>query len=120
MEEQIPFSIIDGILTKLGSLARPEIAIYGVTTELACLGDTLATVKAVLIDAEEKQEKSHALKAWVRRLKDVVYDADDLLDVVAIHQLQRGGVARKVSDFFSSSNQVTFRFKMSHRLKDIK
>ncbi|KAL6314976.1 hypothetical protein AAG906_029198 [Vitis piasezkii] len=79
MAEQIPFNIIADVLTKLGSSAIQQIG---------------SAFGGVLLDAEEKQEKSHAL--------------------------QRGGVARQVSDFFSSSNQLAFRFKMSNRVKNIK
>ncbi|KAL6314372.1 hypothetical protein AAG906_021207 [Vitis piasezkii] len=121
MAEQIPFNIIADVLTKLGSSAIQQIgSAFGVAKELTKLTETLDAIRGVLLDAEEKQEKSHAVKTWVRRLKDVVYDADDLLDDFATHQLQRGGVARQVSDFFSSSNQLAFRFKMSNRLKNIK
>ncbi|KAL6314923.1 hypothetical protein AAG906_029142 [Vitis piasezkii] len=111
MAEQIPFNIIADVLTKLGSSAIQQIGFaFGVAKELTKLTETLDAIR----------EKSHAVKTWVRRLKDVVYDADDLLDDFATHQLQRGGVARQVSDFFSSSNQLAFRFKMSNRLKNIK
>ncbi|RVW93406.1 hypothetical protein CK203_035074 [Vitis vinifera] len=60
---------------------------FGVPKELRKLEEKLDTIKAVLLDAEEKQEESHAVKAWVRRLKDFVYDADDMLDDFATHQL---------------------------------
>ncbi|KAJ9672814.1 hypothetical protein PVL29_026162 [Vitis rotundifolia] len=121
MAEEIPFNIIAHVLTKLGSSAIQQIgSAFGVAKELTKLTGKLDTIRGVLLDAEEKQEKSHAVKGWVRRLKDVVYDADDLLDDFATHQLQRGGVARQVSDFFSSSNQLLFRFKMSNRVKNIK
>ena len=94
---------------------------FGVAKELSNLTKKLDTIKGVLLDAEEKQKESQAVKAWVRRLKDVVYDADDLMDDFATHQMLRGdGVARQVSDFFSSSNPLVFRFKTSHGLKDIK
>ncbi|XP_034678576.1 putative disease resistance protein RGA4 [Vitis riparia] len=117
MAAQIPFSIIDGILTKLASLTREERSIYDVPEELS---DRLTIVKNVLLDADKKQVCDVVVKAWVRRLKDVVYDADDLLDDFATHQPQRGGVASQVCDFFSSSNQLVFRFKMSNRLRNIK
>ncbi|RVW93535.1 Disease resistance protein RGA2 [Vitis vinifera] len=121
MAEQIPFNIIADVLTKLGSSAIQQIgSAFGVAKELTKLTEKLDAIRGVLLDAEEKQEKSHAVKTWVRRLKDVVYDADDLLDDFATHQLQRGGVARQVSDFFSSSNQLVYRFKMSSRVKNIK
>ena len=106
---------------KLGSKAFQKIlSMYGLPKEPAKLKEKLDTVRAVLLDAEEKQLKSHAVQHWVQRLKLFMYDADDFLDDMATHYLQRGGLTSQVSHFFSSSNQVVFRCKMSHRLKDIK
>ncbi|KAL6327851.1 hypothetical protein AAG906_026525 [Vitis piasezkii] len=105
MAEQIPFSIAEEILTELGSLVAQEIGLTcGVREELKKLADTLTTIKA----------------NWVRRFKDVIYDADDLLDDFATYELRRGGMARQVSRFFSSSNQVAFHFRMGHRIKYIR
>ncbi|KAL6314301.1 hypothetical protein AAG906_018997 [Vitis piasezkii] len=121
MADLIPFGVVEHILIKLGSLAVQETrSMCGVPKERTKLTEKLGTIKAVLQNAEEKQHQNdHGIKDWVRRLKGVVYDADDLLDDYATHYLQRGGFARQVSDCFSSSNQVVFRFKMSRRLKDI-
>ncbi|KAF2319540.1 hypothetical protein GH714_016877 [Hevea brasiliensis] len=126
MAEQIPFTIAENLFSKLTSFASEEIGlVYGFKNDLRRLQTTLSTIKAILLDAEEKQEQSHAVKDWIKRLKDVVYDADDLLDDVATEGLRRkvegqGRMVRKVCDFFSSSNQIAFRFKMGHRIKDIK
>ncbi|XP_034677820.1 putative disease resistance protein RGA4 [Vitis riparia] len=123
MADQIPFGVVEHILSKLGSKAFQEIgSMYGVSKEMTKLNGKLGTIKAVLLDVEEKQQQqsNRAVKDWVRRFRGVVYDADDLLDDYATHYLQRGGLARQVSDFFSSENQVAFRLNMSHRLKDIK
>ncbi|KAJ9158772.1 hypothetical protein P3X46_024323 [Hevea brasiliensis] len=126
MAEHIPFGIAQNLLTKLASSAFQEIGlIYGVKNDLCRLENTFSTIKAVLLDAEKKQANSHAVKSWIKRLQDVVYDADDLLDDMATEGLRRkvegqGRMVRKVCDFFSSSNQIAFRFKMGHRIKDIK
>ncbi|XP_034680811.1 disease resistance protein Pik-2-like isoform X2 [Vitis riparia] len=96
MADQIPFSIVEKILTKLGSLAVQEIELAcGVREELKKLGDTLTTIKVVLLDAEERHDREHAVENWVRRFKDVIYDADDLLDDFATYDLRRGGMARQ-------------------------
>ncbi|KAJ1432397.1 P-loop containing nucleoside triphosphate hydrolase [Sesbania bispinosa] len=42
----------------------------------------LLSVHAVLNDAEEKQMKNEAVKEWLEELKDVAFDADDLLDEI--------------------------------------
>ena len=126
MAEQIPFSLIEKLLMKLGSSIYGEIGLmYGVRNELGKLQDKLSTIKAVLVDAEEQQQRSHAVATWVQRLKDVVYDADDLFDDFATEELRRktevqGRCAGQVGDFFSSSNHLAFRFKMGHRIKDIR
>ncbi|XP_034679066.1 putative disease resistance protein RGA3 [Vitis riparia] len=121
MAEQIPFSVVENVLSSLGSSVVQKIgSIYGVRRELTKLEETLGTLKAVLLDAEDHLEKSRAVKDWVKRLKGVVYDVDDLLDDFATYRLQQGGLVRQVSHFFSSSNQVAFRFQMSGRVDDIK
>ncbi|KAL6327469.1 hypothetical protein AAG906_020065 [Vitis piasezkii] len=121
MAEQIPFSIMEHILMKLGSSAGQAIGLaFGLRKELAKLQETLSTIRDVLLDAEEQQGKSHAVQNWVRKLKEVIYDADDLLDDFAAHDLRPRGIASQVGDFFSSSNQVEFRFKMGYRIEDIK
>lgn len=121
MAEQIPFSIMAEIFMKLGSSTVQKIgSAFDLKKELAKLEETLRTIQAVLLDAEEQQQTNRVVKNWVTRLKDVVYDVDDLLDDFASHRLQRRGLARQVSDFFSSSNQLAFRLKMSRRVRGIK
>ncbi|KAF2320664.1 hypothetical protein GH714_029879 [Hevea brasiliensis] len=116
MAGQIPFSILEQVLTKLGSLAFQEIGLVCCARDnLKKLGNSLSTVKAVLVDAEEKQEQSHAVQIWIRRLQDIVYEAEELVDEMATHDL-RGMVQgqRKVA------TQIWFRLKVGHRIKDIR
>ncbi|KAF2320657.1 hypothetical protein GH714_029843 [Hevea brasiliensis] len=90
MAEEIAFSIAEQVITKLGSLAFQEIElISGAKDDMKKLENSLSTIKAVLIDAEEKQEKSLAVKSWLRRLQGIVYEADELVDEVATKDLQR-------------------------------
>ncbi len=63
MAEQIPFTIAENLLSKLTSFASEEIGLVsGYKNDLRRLQTTLSTIKAVLLDAEEKQEESHAVK----------------------------------------------------------
>ncbi|KAL6185894.1 hypothetical protein ACLB2K_042016 [Fragaria x ananassa] len=81
MVEAVPFGTAADILIKLGSSAFQKLGlIYGVNKEMKKLENTLSTIKAVLLDAEEKQEKSHLVQDWIRKLNEVVYEVDDLLD----------------------------------------
>ncbi|EOY12524.1 Leucine-rich repeat containing protein, putative [Theobroma cacao] len=94
--------------------------IFGLKKELEKLQGTLSTINAVLLDAEEKQESSHAVKNWISRLEDVVYDADDLLDEFDYAILRQKVLARRqVRKFFSSSNPLAFGLKIGPRIKEI-
>ncbi|KAK7392754.1 hypothetical protein VNO78_21201 [Psophocarpus tetragonolobus] len=48
----------------------------------------LLAINVVLNDAEEKQITDPAVKAWLDELKDVVYDAEDLLDEIHTESLR--------------------------------
>ncbi|KAL2901458.1 putative disease resistance protein RGA3 [Bienertia sinuspersici] len=72
MAEGILFGIAQEVLKNLGSRALDE------------LRETIDTIKNVLLDAEERQADSHAIRHWLERLHTAVYAADDLFDEVAI------------------------------------
>ncbi|XP_028799847.1 disease resistance protein RGA2-like [Neltuma alba] len=42
--------------------------------------NTIRAIRATLLDAEAKANNNHQVRFWLARLKDVLYDADDLLD----------------------------------------
>ena len=50
---------------------------------------SLSTIKAVLQDAEAKQNNSEAIKLWPKSVKDVMCDTDDLLDEISAVDLRR-------------------------------
>ncbi|XP_059428669.1 putative disease resistance protein RGA4 [Corylus avellana] len=127
MAEQILFGIAQRIIETLGSLAAKEIGLlWGFENELQSLSNTVSTIEAVLLDAEEQQAAgNHQVTLWLRKLEDAIYDADDLLDVVSTEALRRQVMthhkkAKQVRIFFSNSNQLVYRLKMAHKIKAIR
>ncbi|KAL6193856.1 hypothetical protein ACLB2K_034940 [Fragaria x ananassa] len=115
MVEAVPFGTAADILIKLGSSTFQKFGlIYGVNKEIKKLENTLSTIKAVLLDAEEKQEKSHLVQDWIRKLNEVVYEADDLLD--AFETKARQLENHQVREFFSKT--LAFKYKMSRKLRE--
>ncbi|XP_006494017.2 putative disease resistance RPP13-like protein 1 [Citrus sinensis] len=55
----------------------------GVRSKLKKWEETLKTIEAVLIDAEEKQLTDRAVKLWLDDLRDLAYDAEGILDEFA-------------------------------------
>ena len=63
--------------------------LWGVESDLERLEKTLSTVKAVLLDAEEQQFHNQELTVWLGQLKEVFYDAQDVLDEFECEALRR-------------------------------
>ncbi|XVF41676.1 hypothetical protein PTKIN_Ptkin01aG0299100 [Pterospermum kingtungense] len=125
MAESFAFNIAENVLSKLSNTSFQEISrAWGVHSDLQKLKTTLTTVKAVLLDAEAKQAHDNQMQVWLQGLKDACYDAEDVLDEFEIEALRRQvlkqrSIASKVSDFFSRSNPLAFRFRMAHKIKNV-
>ena len=108
-----------------GIVAEKKICLaWGARRKLERFEGVLGTIKPVLVDAEEKQWTNPQLRDWLGKLKNVCYDAEDVLDEFEYHALEdkvvsHGSIKRKVLHFFSSSNPLLFGFKMSHRIREI-
>ncbi|KAF2307891.1 hypothetical protein GH714_033146 [Hevea brasiliensis] len=126
MAESFLFNITESVMGKLGSLALQEFFLaWGLKSELEKIMKILAAVQAVLFDAEQKGSHNQRIEAWLGMLKDVLYDAEDVVDEFECEALRRkavksGNTTRKVRRFFSSSNPLAFRFRMGHKLKQIR
>ncbi|XP_050283802.1 putative disease resistance protein RGA4 [Quercus robur] len=123
MAEGVLFEVAKGIIEKAGNLAIQEIGLLrSLKDEIEKLNDTVSTVRAVLLDAEEQQQHNNQVKVWLKRLKDAIYDADNLLDDISTEALRcevmtQNKKAKEVRIFFSKSNQLAYGFKMGHKVK---
>uniref|UniRef100_A0A2N9FAC9 Rx N-terminal domain-containing protein n=1 Tax=Fagus sylvatica TaxID=28930 RepID=A0A2N9FAC9_FAGSY len=84
--------------------------------------NTVSTIQAVLQDAEEQQVNNRQVRDWLMKLRDAVFDADDLLSNFSTHVLRQrvmgaDKMPKKVCIFFSSSNQLAFGLKMARKMK---
>uniref|UniRef100_A0A6M2F5R5 Disease resistance N-terminal domain-containing protein n=1 Tax=Populus davidiana TaxID=266767 RepID=A0A6M2F5R5_9ROSI len=132
MAEAFASEIAKSLLGKLGSFAVQEFRLaWGLEDDLARLEERLKAINAVLSDAEKQQSKNGRIRFWLNELREVLYDAEDVLDEIECETLQRqvvktkGSTGRKVQHFFkvrrffSSSNMIPFSLKMGHKIKKI-
>ncbi|KAL4606111.1 hypothetical protein ACB092_09G079300 [Castanea dentata] len=124
---EIGYGIAVKVLELLGSRTFQEISsAWGVKSDLTKLEGTVEAIKAVLLDAEEKQASDQRLSVWLGKLKDVLKDAENVLDEFQYIVLQKevmkknGSTSKKVSNFFSSSNPLAVSFEMAHKIKGIR
>ncbi|XP_056698622.1 disease resistance protein RGA2 [Spinacia oleracea] len=116
--------------TLLSALQTKEVrqlcSLFAHESQLADLERTVETINAVLLDSEPKhQELNSEGKDWIGKLKDAVYDADDLFDKFnTIAQKQKsvpgGKISKKVRRFFSGENQLLFAANTSRKIKKLR
>ncbi|KAK9672743.1 hypothetical protein RND81_12G121100 [Saponaria officinalis] len=111
---------------------RQMFSMFGYESELESLRRTVSTVRAVLKDAEAKQDDLLALsnqaQLFIDELKDAVYDADDLLDefiTVAKQKKQlfiHDGATTlgEIRLFFSRFKRLSFARKMNKSVSKIR
>ncbi|KAJ4847337.1 hypothetical protein Tsubulata_025163 [Turnera subulata] len=126
MGEIVLTFVVEQLLNKLASLALEEIGLlWGLKGKLQKLKSTLSSIKLVLRDAEEKQVRQEFVKIWMQRLRDVAYEAEDVLDEFGYEVLRQKvegtSPSKKVSKFFSisSSNPVVVRHHLGKKIKKI-
>ncbi|XP_056692119.1 putative disease resistance protein RGA3 isoform X2 [Spinacia oleracea] len=116
MAEAVLFNIAQQLLNNMSSAAIEEVAsAWGYKTQLVKLKNTINTIRDVLLDAEQKQPNSHAIRGWLQRLRVAVYDADDLFDEITSLTTQKD-----VCLFFSKINQLHFGSTIARKIKHIR
>ncbi|XP_026396965.1 putative disease resistance protein RGA3 [Papaver somniferum] len=117
--EQILVNGVTEIINKVLPVIGQQISsAWGVKDDLRYLKDTLELIQALIHDAEMKQVNNAAVRLWLRMLKDVVYDADDVMDEFS-YQTMSSNKQSKVQALVSSSNPLVFRFKMASKIRAI-
>ncbi|CAI9270952.1 unnamed protein product [Lactuca saligna] len=112
----------EGLLKKVLTIAASEIAIAcGCEEKLSSLHRTLDLIRAKLSDAES-QKGTQAVMVWLKQLKDVMDEADDVLDEVhyemlrcQIKKLDR--LSRKVSCLLIL--KFSFRNEIGHKIQNV-
>ncbi|KAL2506025.1 putative disease resistance RPP13-like protein 1 [Abeliophyllum distichum] len=116
---------IEVTLEKLLAITTEEFnLVWGFKQDLANLTDSLLSIKAVLKDADRRQVNDEAVKLWLKKLEDVAYDADYVLDEIKYENLRRtvqiqNQMKPKVCLYFSFYTPLAFRWKMAHKINNI-
>ena len=94
MAEGLLFGVAQTMIENLGSQIFQEIgSLWAVDDEFEKIKNTVSTIRAVLLDAAEQQSHNHQVRDWLEKLKDAVYDADDLLGEFSTEAMRRSTVS---------------------------
>ncbi|XP_039127999.1 disease resistance protein RGA2-like [Dioscorea cayenensis subsp. rotundata] len=123
MAEVVLSPLIKLICEKVALRVIKELSpLTGVAKEFRRLRSTLLTIQDVLEDAEARQVNEKSVKRWLRKLKDVAFDMDDVLDEFTVEMAdaekrKKKGMKGKAYNLFISAPKV--RYKMADKMKEI-
>ncbi|XP_028549170.1 disease resistance protein RGA2-like [Dendrobium catenatum] len=128
--------ILDAFMSKFSTLLTDfvhdqVIMLLGVKDELQMLHNKMRRIQCLLKDAEKKKfNESSSTELWLSELKDVMYDAEDIIDLCRIegNQLLANQNPKSKSSsvccdfssaFLSCFTSVPFRHEIGNKIKDI-
>ncbi|XP_068639630.1 putative disease resistance protein RGA3 [Aristolochia californica] len=130
MAEIVLSPLLDRVIGSIGSALGEEIeVVWGVEEELRRLSSTLSAINSLMADAEEKQLHSYTMRDWLGKLKEVVYDVEDVVDDFNVQtpQAKQAGDAvesnlrkRVRNSLLSLKNKVPFRHEIGKMIQDIR
>jgi len=118
-------------------MAEEEVSmLLGVSGEITKLEDNMESIKAFLADAERRRLTDQSVQRWVKKLKDAMYDATDIIDLCQLEASKRkeskgGSMDEKAPGFCQSllfcvqdpvfAHKIGSRIKaLNQRLEDIR
>ncbi|EAZ43530.1 hypothetical protein OsJ_28147 [Oryza sativa Japonica Group] len=125
MAESLLLPVVRGVAGKAAdALVQSVTRMCGIDGDRRKLERQLLAVQCKLADAEAKSETNPAVKRWMKDLKAVAYEADDVLDDFEYEALRRevkigDSTTRKVLGFFTPHSPLLFRVTMSRKLGDV-
>jgi len=115
--ELIPYSVVDSLRHNFELLLIRKY-FRNIYDKILHLYRDIKMFDELLSDADQEQDENPAIKVWIRRLKDVLYTADDLFDEVVTQALliKHG----KVGGLFSCINEIYFQFQIALQIEKLR
>ncbi|XP_026379677.1 putative disease resistance protein RGA3 [Papaver somniferum] len=102
--------IVRLLIAKVSTYCSVDLAlVWSVNGELKRLAQTLKLIEVVLDDAEKRQVENNLLVNWLGELKDVAYDAEDILAELQ-YKLLRNKMKKRT---------YGFGFKIAYKIRSV-
>ncbi|XP_031128885.1 disease resistance protein RPM1-like [Ipomoea triloba] len=112
------------VLDQLSKLIREEYSLLGgIGDDAQDVMNAFDRLTAVLRVADEREEIDPQVKAWVKIVRELAYDAEDVLDefLFRVGGGQRsGGFYAKINNIYTSVKNLRARRRLAHKLRRIK
>ncbi|CAM0908562.1 unnamed protein product [Alopecurus aequalis] len=125
MAESVLLGVVRGVAGKAANeLVQTVTRMCGLDCDRETLELHLLAVQRKLANAEERSETDQAVKRWMKKLKDVANEADDVLDGFQYEALRRKAhigesTSRRLIGYVNHHSPLRFRYAMSGKLKNV-
>ncbi|KAK3418331.1 hypothetical protein EUGRSUZ_H04285 [Eucalyptus grandis] len=116
-------SAVSCLVEKLAMFVEQEVNLLkGVRGEIELIRDEFERMKAFLEHAESSKDNDPELKVWVKQVRDVAYDVEDILDEFTLNLARDhgDGVMRYLHKIKLSINNLKERRHLSSKITDIR
>jgi disease resistance protein RPM1 len=122
-QEAMAMIAVQVVLEKLASFVAEETRFLGgVRGGIVELKDDLYSMKSFLQDAEERSESDQGLRAWVKQVRDVAYDAEDILEefMLRFAPSHGSGFIHFLRNSYRSIRKLSARHRLAVQVQSIK
>ncbi|XP_058114454.1 probable disease resistance protein At1g58602 [Magnolia sinica] len=116
-------SVVELLLGKLAEpLIREAIFLHGVHDQVELLTFEFERMVAFMEDADSKQEGDRRVKRWVRHVRDVAYDAEDVIDtfIFKIATSKPRGFLARIRMYAFTPTELIARHEVGSEIERIK
>ncbi|GMY05693.1 putative disease resistance protein At1g50180 [Fagus crenata] len=115
-------SVVSGVVSRLGDLLLQEAKyLYGVSNQVWLLQIELIVIQGFLKDADARQNESALVRQWVAQIRDVAYDAEDIIGTYALKVASRsgGGIQKVLKRYVCILDEGITVHKLGSEIADI-
>ncbi|XP_027182011.1 disease resistance protein RPM1-like [Coffea eugenioides] len=116
-------SVVGFLIKQLSTLLSQESTLLGgIRPDVQFIKDELGSMNAFLRQAEAKEDSDPQLQDWVKQVREVAYDTEDVLDDFAFRFAHghADGFVGHVEKIYSSTKNLKARHRICLEIKDIK
>ncbi|KAJ9169922.1 hypothetical protein P3X46_018065 [Hevea brasiliensis] len=115
---------VNFLLDKLTNVLMQKASLLGdARDEVEKIKLELESMRSFLRDAERRKERSESVETWVRQVREVAYEAEDIIDEFMHYKSReqfKNGFKVVVQDVVNFPKNVTKRHQISSKLQKIK
>ncbi|XP_027152215.1 disease resistance protein RPM1-like [Coffea eugenioides] len=116
-------SVVGFLINQFSTLLAQETTLLGrLKPDVQFIKDELSSMKAFLREAEAKEDNDSQLQEWVKQVREVAYDTEDVLDDFTF-RFDHGcadGFCGQVEKIYNSIKNLKASHRISLEIKDIK